>query len=129
MEDALLVAESEAGELLGYALGRPGPSEIPPYQGELVALHVRREDQGQGLGRRLLGAMAQHLQQRGAASLMLWTPKGNPARALYQALGGRLIGEKGWGGNQEYGSDVKEAAYGWADIGTLAALAEAPADR
>ncbi|MEJ2212461.1 MAG: GNAT family N-acetyltransferase [Anaerolineae bacterium] len=51
--DVLYIAETDSGEGVGYALGRAGPTEIPPYDGEVVALHVRPTHQGQGLGRRL----------------------------------------------------------------------------
>lgn len=37
-----------AGE--GYALGKPGASEVPPFDSELLALRVRHLYQGQGVG-------------------------------------------------------------------------------
>jgi hypothetical protein len=40
VDDVLYVAETEAGEIVGCALGRPGRSEIPPCDGELVALEL-----------------------------------------------------------------------------------------
>jgi GNAT superfamily N-acetyltransferase len=118
-EDMIYVAETGAGELVGYALGRSGPSEIPPYDGELVALHVRQPYQGGGLGRRLIGVVAEELQRRGSTALMLWVLERNQARALYEALGGRFIGEKDWGGNEAFGAQVKEVAYGWPDLVVL----------
>ncbi|MFN2283450.1 MAG: GNAT family N-acetyltransferase, partial [Anaerolineae bacterium] len=36
-EDVLYVAETDAIAIVGYALGRPGLSDIPPYDSELVA--------------------------------------------------------------------------------------------
>ena len=36
-DDIMLVAESDAGEIVGYALGRPGEAEIAPYDSELMA--------------------------------------------------------------------------------------------
>lgn len=44
-QDVLYVAETGAGEVIGYGLGRPGLSDIPPYDCELVSLHVRRSHQ------------------------------------------------------------------------------------
>ena len=117
--DILLVAETDCGEILGYALGRPGPTEIPPFDRELVALHVRRSHQRQGIGHRLIAAIARELKDRGCNSLMLWVLEGNPAHALYERLGGEPLGEKDWGGNQTYGTAVKETACGWADIREL----------
>ena len=104
------------GQFVGYALGRPGPCEIPPYDSELVALHVRRSYQGQGIGGQLVAAAAEGLQQRGSQSLLLWVLENNPARSWYERLGGKLIGEKDWGGNEAFGTRVKEVAYGWVKI-------------
>jgi hypothetical protein len=42
----------------------------------------------------LIATLAQRLRQAGCASLMLWTLAENPARAIYERLGGQLIGQK-----------------------------------
>jgi ribosomal protein S18 acetylase RimI-like enzyme len=113
--DPVFVAE-RAGQVIGYALGRLG-SPIPPYACELVALHVRHAHQGQGAGRQLIRCVAEHFQQQGLRSLMLWTLQGNPARRLYERLGGQLIGEQ----RVELGENIyaTEVAYGWPDIAAL----------
>lgn len=121
--DVLYVAETETGEIVGYALGRLGLTDIPPYDSELVALHVRRAYQRQGIGQRLIAAVATRLQQEGCNSLMLWTLAQNPSRGLYERLGGQWLGEKDWGGNEEFAVDVQEVAYGWSSIAPLATLA------
>ena len=90
-DDVLLVAETDAGEVVGYALGRPKVSETPPYDGELLALHVRQSHQRQGIGTQLIAATAAHLAQAGCKSLILWTIAGNRARSLYERLGGRVV--------------------------------------
>lgn len=122
-DDVLYVAE-EAGEIVGYALGRSGPCEIPPYDGELVALHVRHADQGRGIGRGLITAVAGALREAGSTKLMLWVLEHNPARVMYEQVGGLIIGEKEWGGNQDFGTAVKEIAYGWLTIEDLVAEGE-----
>ncbi len=68
--DLVFVAESPAGEIVGYALGRQG-SDIAAYDGELVALHVRDSHQRKGIGRRLVCAVAAALQDQDCRSLML----------------------------------------------------------
>jgi GNAT superfamily N-acetyltransferase len=122
-EDRLLVAEAEGDTIAGYVLCRPGAGEISPYDGEVVALHVRRSHQGQCIGRRLLAAAAGQLRQAGCTAPLLWTLAGNPARAWYERLGGRWIGAKDWGGNDEYGAAGQEVAYGWPEIDGLVAAA------
>jgi ribosomal protein S18 acetylase RimI-like enzyme len=124
LEAVLYVAESDVGEMVGYALGRPGPSDIPPYDGELVALHIHHSHQRQGIGHQLIMAVARHLKQLGCTSLMLWVLEENPARALYERLGGQVIGDRDWGGNDQFGVEVKEVAYGWSNIERLGAPRE-----
>jgi ribosomal protein S18 acetylase RimI-like enzyme len=119
LEDVLLVAVDEQGQVIGYTLGRPGPSDIPPYDSELVSLHVRNDRQGRGAGQALIAAAAQALNQHGCASLMLWVLAENrPARALYELLGGQPAGEK----TTHLGEGdiaAREIAYGWPDIHAL----------
>ena len=87
MDDLLHCAKTDAGEILGYPLGRSGINEVPPYDSALVALHVRRTYQGQGIGRRLVSVMAKQLMQRGCTSLMLLVLKEDVSRGFYEHLG------------------------------------------
>ncbi len=112
-EDLLHVAEVETGEIVGYALARPGPSGVPPYDSELVALHVLGYHQWQGLGRRLVAAVAERLAQQGSRSMMLWVLEANESRGFYERLGGQLLDEKQMSGGQP------EVAYGWLAIEDL----------
>lgn len=117
MTDVLYVAENERDDLVGYAVGRPGSTNLEGYDCELVSLHVRRADQRQGIGCRLFAATAAWLQARGGAALMLWVLKQNPSRAFYERLGGRLSGQQAI----MLGDDVPavEVAYGWPEIAKL----------
>jgi ribosomal protein S18 acetylase RimI-like enzyme len=111
----LLVAEYAGGRPAGYALGHAGETDVPGFDGELDALHVGFSSQRQGIGRALLVAMADRLSELGATSLVVWVLTQNPARALYERLGGRIIGKR----NITLGEgDVvaEEIAYGWEDI-------------
>jgi len=118
MTDVLYVAENATGDIVGYAVGRPGLTNLEGYDCELVSLHVRRDDQRQGIGRRLFTATAAWLQARGCTSLMMWVLKQNPSRAFYEQLGGKLIGEQ----TIMLGDDVQaiEVAYGWPEIARVA---------
>jgi GNAT superfamily N-acetyltransferase len=113
-EDLLYVAEAATGEIVGYALARPGPIAAPPFDSELVALHVRRAHQRQGLGRRLMATVAEQLGLQDCKSLMLWILEENPARGFYEHLGGQLLDER-----KMSSASVHEVAYGWPTIESL----------
>lgn len=119
LDDLVFVAETDSEEIVGYALGRAGPTDVSLYDSELVALHVRRSHQRQGTGQRLLVEVAGHLRQRGSVSLMLWVLAKNQARTFYERLGGQLIGER----SIHLDEDVcaVEVAYGWPSIERLCA--------
>jgi GNAT superfamily N-acetyltransferase len=119
-DDILFVAESDSGEIVGYALGRPGSGGVQPYDSELVAWHVRRLYQGQGVGRRLVAAVAEQLKSQGCHSLMLWVLEANPTRAIYERMGGRLLDA------QQMSQGAVEVAYGWPDIERLYGNAPGP---
>ncbi len=112
-EDLLYVAELATGEIVGYALARPGPCGVPPYDSELVALHVRGTHQRQGLGRALVAAAAEELARQGSRSMMLWVMRASKSRGFYERLGGQLLNEKQMSGGQP------EVAYGWLAIEDL----------
>jgi ribosomal protein S18 acetylase RimI-like enzyme len=83
------------------------------YSGEVAAIYVLREAQGQDAGRRLMAAMARRLIAEGERSMALWVLEANaPARRFYERLDGRLIAER------TDGTD-REVAYGWRDLGLL----------
>jgi len=112
-EEVLTLAETDTGEIVGYALARPSAGEMLPYSSELVALHVQRAFQGQGVGKQLFKAIAEQLQQKGCSSLMVWVLEANPARKFYEQLGGQLLGA------QKVTEGALEVAYGWAAIESL----------
>jgi ribosomal protein S18 acetylase RimI-like enzyme len=112
-EDDLYVAALPGGEIVAYALARAGPTEVPPYDGELLALHVRSSHRRQGLGRQLVAAVAEQLWQRGSRSLLLWVLEANRSRGFYERLGAQLLEARKITGGQP------EVAYGWPDIESL----------
>jgi ribosomal protein S18 acetylase RimI-like enzyme len=116
--ECLYVAESDGGDLVGYALGQGAETENLPYQCELVALHVRPEFQRQGIGQQLFTAIAEWFAGQGIQSLFLWVLADNPARGFYEHLGGHKAGERRFAID---GLDVVEIAYGWCDSTTALA--------
>jgi ribosomal protein S18 acetylase RimI-like enzyme len=118
-QELLYVADTGKGEVIGYGLARENPADLSPYQGELVALHVRREYQGQGLGCCLFSTVAAGLSGLGCRSLFLWVLESNPARSFYEKLGGQLVGIKPWQNNEHFGTAIREFAFGWLEIHDL----------
>jgi len=117
--EVLMVVQDEQDQVVGYALGKINPLELPPYEGELVSLHVSNNRQGLGYGGHLVAAISRALMDSGCKSLFLWVLAENPARKFYERLGGKLISEKPWGGSLEFCIAIQEVAYGWPDIRCL----------
>lgn len=116
-----LVAEDD-GQVVGFASAGPARMGPESYDGELWGLYVRPEYQGRGLGRQLTVAAAEWLRAVGYRSMLVLVLTDNPARAFYEHLGGRYVGEASINIG---GADLREAAYGWDDLAAwLAAEAE-----
>jgi GNAT superfamily N-acetyltransferase len=115
----LYVAETPDNGVVGFAfsiLSEPAD----PYACELLAIHILPDARGQGVGRQLIAATARYWHERGCQSLWLWTIKTNPARAVYEHLGGVLAGEKASQSRKnDVSIDIVEVAYGWSDITAL----------
>ncbi len=119
----ILVAETEAGDVVGFASAGPDRDANPIYRAELYAIYLLQQHQNRGLGRRLVSAAAHSLQQHGFSSMLLWVLEDNhPARRFYESLGGQRLGSKTV---TIGGADLQEVSYGWKDITHLAAAAPA----
>ena len=93
----LLASPGVAGLLLqvdgrdaGIALCRVAADEA-----ELLTIAVRPAERRRGAGRRLLTAVIEHAREAGARTLFLEVGADNPpARALYEAMGFRVVGRR-----------------------------------
>jgi len=104
------VIEDAEGNLLGFAKGIPHDGGLSEYQGELNKIYVLRRVQRQGLGRRLLCAVAAGFVAKGVTSMLLFGEATNPSNGFYESFGAeRLYSEKG-----EF-----HGAYGWRDLRLL----------
>jgi ribosomal protein S18 acetylase RimI-like enzyme len=114
----LHVAEEETGQVVGFVCGRTEREDNQEYTGEVSAIYLLEQAQGQGTGRKLMQAAARELIQRGHRSMMLWVLRDNtPAQNFYAALGGQVLCEK----PIEIGTQTLiEVAYGWKDLQRLA---------
>lgn len=107
-------------DVVGFSCGNRLAPPKHGYDAELAAVYLRREFQRAGLGRQLVGAVAEAQREVGATGLITWVIAGNkPAREFYQRLGGELIVEQPFNWD---GMDLVEAGYGWRDLAALTAL-------
>jgi len=126
-EECVLVAEGEGGEIFGVAMCGPAKPwdddraarEVRP-KGEVYVLYVDRGYQRQGIGRKLAEGMALFLSGRGSRRLLIGVLAANdPARRFYEAIGGRLIGQRPF---DDEGVLLDEVVYAWDDTGPLLEL-------
>ena len=122
----VIVAEHGA-DIVGFGAGNRLQQPKHGFDAELAAVYLRREFQRAGLGRRIVGAVAEAQRRHGGTGLLTWVIAGNkPARAFYERLGGELVVEQPF---QWDGMDLVEAGYGWHELSTLvAACAAAPSE-
>jgi len=107
-------------DVVGFGCGNLLREPKHGFDTELTAVYLRRDFQGAGLGRQLVGAVVEAQREVGATGLITWVIAGNkPAREFYQRLGGELIVEQPFNWD---GMDLVEAGYGWRDLAALAAL-------
>ena len=111
--EVILAAEGSGG-LMAYCAG----AVMGENDAEIFTLYLLKSVQGSGLGRRLFVTVARVLAAEGARALRVWVLNGNErAKGFYAHLGGAPVAERpvaGWGGG------LRETAYRWRDIGTLA---------
>ena len=115
------VAEDDGRRVVGFADGGPRREGDPAYAGELYAIYILDDHQGQGIGRRLVSAVARRLSELGMPSMLIWALAVNPACRFYEALGGQLIERKPI---EIGGATLEEVAYGWPDTRPLYAPPE-----
>jgi ribosomal protein S18 acetylase RimI-like enzyme len=116
-EEYIYVAENDAGDIIGIAMGGPESSNHPLYTGAIYFLYLLPAYHRQGIGRQLLISVVERLVEHGMDSLLIWVLKANtPARRFYEALGGQFVLEKQI---EDRGAVLDEVAYGWRDVSVL----------
>jgi ribosomal protein S18 acetylase RimI-like enzyme len=115
--ETVLVAEDDAGNIVGLAMCGPEASGDAAFRGSVYILGVLESRRGQGIGRRLVREAAAHLAQDGITSLLIWCLAINPYRAFYARLGGTVVREQPYRVNGV--PLTTEVAYGWPDTAML----------
>lgn len=114
----VLVA-TEGDSVVGFINGGAMPETIrgrppiPDHDAYVDALYVLPPWHGRGIGRALVGALAQLLGACGFRSLALHVVAENPARRFYERLGARFIAAEPYAEGIDEGLQL---AYGWSDI-------------
>ena len=78
------VATDPSDQIVGFVNGGTERSGDPEYKGELYAIYLLKEVQGQGLGRRLMLTLVERLVQERYTNMLLWVLAANPARKFCQ---------------------------------------------
>jgi len=116
---SVYVAQSDRG-VVGFASANVREAPKFDLDAELSAIYVAADHQRQGVGRRLVAAVAAAQRARGATGFISWViARNQPARAFYERLGGELLVEQPF---QWDGVDLVEAGYAFRDLNALAAM-------
>ncbi len=116
-QEYIYVAENDAGNIIGVAMGGPEGSNHPLYTGEIYFLYLLPSYHRRGIGRQLTISVVERLVEHGMDSLLIRVLKANaPARRFYEALGGHLVLEEKI---EDRGAVLDQVAYGWSDVSEL----------
>ncbi|MEH7354048.1 GNAT family N-acetyltransferase [Neobacillus drentensis] len=108
------VAETSEGEVVGFASGgKERTGKYTGYAGELYAIYILKEYQGNGLGSLLVKPLIDELQLQNISTMLVLVLEDNSSRLFYEALGAEKIDTI----EVEFsGQRVQELVYGWSDI-------------
>ncbi len=109
-QNVVYVAEDEVGEVVGFVSGGDERDDDPDYSGELYAIYLLAEVQGEGIGRNLATTLLNHLYTLGHSSVLVWVLDANPAKHFYAALGATPVRERII---EIADMDYRELGYGW----------------
>lgn len=92
-ERAVIVAEDDAGRILGTVQVIWDLPENQPHRGDVAKMLVHRTARGRGLGAALLAAAEQCAREEGKTLLVLDTVTGSDGYRLYERGGWQRVGE------------------------------------
>ena len=108
------VAENKEGEIIGFSSGgieRSG--KYKGYEGELYAIYILKENQGNGIGRALVQPVVKEITELGLNSMLVLVLEDNISRLFYESLGGKKIDTVEVEISEK---KLSELVYGWEDI-------------
>ncbi|MFC0271158.1 GNAT family N-acetyltransferase [Metabacillus herbersteinensis] len=114
--DRLYVAEAIEEHIVGFVSFGKERSENYHFKSELYAIYILEEYQGKGIGKQLVLAAIDELQQQQLSNLLVWVLEENPSRAFYERYSPEKVGEETFSiHNREH----VEIAYGWTNLTKL----------
>jgi GNAT superfamily N-acetyltransferase len=112
------VAIDPAAGIVGFAEAARCKPVLHGTNFEIPVLYILQSHARRGLGRRLMQALAQAMRGAGPGAIALWSLAENrPARAFYEAVGGRLVAARA---ERERGGRNILAGYRWRNAAELA---------
>jgi GNAT superfamily N-acetyltransferase len=118
LRDVLLAPDDEPGIAVAPALGASADDETSGATGEVAALYVLPDRQGERIGGSLLRRLAGELATLGFTSLNVGVLTANhPARGFYEAMGGQEHDQTTVG---EEGRLLPLTVFAWRDLALLA---------
>jgi GNAT superfamily N-acetyltransferase len=117
--DLLVYVAELQGRVVGFASGGPMREALQTYDGEVYALYLLQEAQGQGIGTALLYELAGALLDEGFVSMAAWVLEENPAIEFYMKSGALPITSRKI---EIGGAQLSEVAVGWPDLAALRLL-------
>jgi ribosomal protein S18 acetylase RimI-like enzyme len=119
----VFVADHSDAGVVGFISGGPSRDRNMNEDGEVYALYLLDEYQGEGNGRALFVQLATRLKRECGPSLLVWVLSNNPSRFFYEAMGGRRVATR----DECVGEvSVTETAYGWVDTDELVMPGQEP---
>ncbi|MBO0992797.1 GNAT family N-acetyltransferase [Bacillus sp. SD088] len=116
-QTAVFIAETNTGEIVGFANGGKERTEkYPNYIGELYAIYILEEYQREGIGRLLVEAVIEDLQENNIFSMIVQVLAENRSRFFYESLGAKKIDTAEI---EIAGKQLTEFVYGWENINTI----------
>ncbi|NMH73606.1 GNAT family N-acetyltransferase [Bacillus sp. RO2] len=108
------VAEDNGGEIVGFSSGgKERSGKYDGYDGELYAIYILKEYQGQGVGKALVQPIVDEIIGMGLSTMLVLVLKDNESRLFYEALGGKKLDELEV---QIAGKKLSEVVYGWENL-------------
>ena len=109
------VAE-DAGKVIGLISGGYERQGDHIYNGEIYALYVLKNYQRQGVGTKLVSALARQLSQFGIYSMLVRVLEHNPYRRFYEKINGIYLQKH----HMPFAGEVLDVtAYGWIDTSLI----------